>query len=205
MTSRPTICLINFVLSGKPVLLEQYRKGSVKVISHVLTSHAGINTRHPHHPPHPHTRHTGTIFLHCIPGTRSHIDEPPSISEGRGGRITDYRISVRLFACMQRIKVYDVMGKPPATPPLPCVLQDFSEVVSDNLLSPIPVDRTKIPTVYPLQLGMFRRPPPLPPPLRPTLPPLPPPSPLSLSFNPHTGVVFLQLTRSSRERQDTGL
>lgn len=105
VTSRPTICLINFVLSGKPVLLEQYRKGSVKVISHVLTSHAG------------------TIFLHCIPGTRSHIDEPPSISEGRGGRITDYRIS------------------------------DFSEVVSDNLLSPIPVDRTKIPTVYPLQLA----------------------------------------------------
>lgn len=37
---------------------------------------------------------TGAIFLHCLPGGRSHLDESPSISEGWGGRITDYRISV---------------------------------------------------------------------------------------------------------------
>ncbi len=35
----------------------------------------------------------GVIFLHCIPSTRPHLDDPPSISEGWGGRITDYRIS----------------------------------------------------------------------------------------------------------------
>ena len=38
--------------------------------------------------------HTGAIFLHCIPPSRSYLDDPPSISEGWGGRITDYRISV---------------------------------------------------------------------------------------------------------------
>ena len=41
VTSRPTICLINFVLSGKAVLLEQPRKTTTKIISHVLTSHSG--------------------------------------------------------------------------------------------------------------------------------------------------------------------
>lgn len=96
MTSRPTICLVNFVLSGKPVLLEQPRKGAQKLISHVLMSHAGMlssvwcgNY---------HTclllTGSGSIYLHCIPSTRSHMEDPPSISEGWGGRITDYRISV---------------------------------------------------------------------------------------------------------------
>ena len=42
VTSRPTICLINFVLSGKPVLLEQPRKNTAtKLISHSLTCHGG--------------------------------------------------------------------------------------------------------------------------------------------------------------------
>lgn len=36
----------------------------------------------------------GAIFLHCIPTCRPYLDDPPSISEGWGGRITDYRISV---------------------------------------------------------------------------------------------------------------
>ena len=34
-----------------------------------------------------------------------------------------------------------------------CV-QDFSELVLENLLYPMPVDRTKIPTVYPIQKGI---------------------------------------------------
>ena len=42
VTSRPTICLINFVLSGKPVLLEQPRKANnSKLITHLLTCHGG--------------------------------------------------------------------------------------------------------------------------------------------------------------------
>jgi hypothetical protein len=106
VTSRPTICLVNFVLSGKPVLLEQPRKGTQKLITHVLMNHAG------------------SIYIHCIPSTRNHVEEPPSISEGWGGRITDYRIS------------------------------DLSELVADNMLTPFPVDRTKVPHHFPLQAVM---------------------------------------------------
>lgn len=106
VTSRPTICLVNFVLSGKPVLLEQPRKNSSgKIISHLLTCHGG------------------GIFLHCLPGGRTYLDDPPSISEGWGGRITDYRIS------------------------------DFGQLIQDNMLTPQPVERTKIPTVYPIQMA----------------------------------------------------
>ncbi len=55
----------------------------------------------------------GAIFLHCIPGSRPYLDEPPSISEGWGGRITDYRISVSgwsmhtgcMYVCICRISV----------------------------------------------------------------------------------------------------
>ena len=37
------------------------------------------------------------MFLHCLPGGKSYIDDPPSISEGWGGRVTDYRISVSVL------------------------------------------------------------------------------------------------------------
>lgn len=102
VTSRPTICLVNFVLSGKPVVLEQPKKGNSKVVSHVLISHGGQ--------PGPYSLFlvgqdkvmcdccfgcsVGAIFLHCLPSGRTYLDDPPSISEGWGGRITDYRISV---------------------------------------------------------------------------------------------------------------
>ncbi len=32
-------------------------------------------------------------------------------------------------------------------------MQDFSELVKENSLAPTPVDRTKIPKVYPEQIG----------------------------------------------------
>ena len=38
--------------------------------------------------------HTGGIHLQSIPSSRSYLDDPPSISEGWGGRVTDYRITV---------------------------------------------------------------------------------------------------------------
>ena len=94
VTSRPTICLVNFVLSGKPVLLEQPRKGAQKLITHVLMNHAGTVPLPPTTVACTTMVQTGSIYLHCIPSTRNHVEDPPSISEGWGGRITDYRISV---------------------------------------------------------------------------------------------------------------
>ncbi len=64
------------VFSGRSVLLEQPRKSGSKVISHMLSSHGG------------------EIFLHVLNSTRSTLEDPPSISEGCGGRVTDYRITV---------------------------------------------------------------------------------------------------------------
>ncbi|XP_071082400.1 integrator complex subunit 13-like [Haliotis cracherodii] len=74
VNSRPSSCLTNFLLGGRAVMLEQPRKTGAKVISHMLTSHGG------------------EIFIHTIPTARSILEDPPSISEGSGGRVTDYRI-----------------------------------------------------------------------------------------------------------------
>uniref|UniRef100_W5NDW4 Integrator complex subunit 13 n=2 Tax=Lepisosteus oculatus TaxID=7918 RepID=W5NDW4_LEPOC len=75
VNSRPSSCLTNFLLNGRSVLLEQPRKSGSKVISHMLSSHGG------------------EIFLHVLSSTRSTLEDPPSISEGCGGRVTDYRIT----------------------------------------------------------------------------------------------------------------
>lgn len=74
VNSRPSSCLTNFLLAGRAVMLEQPRKSGTKVISHMLASHGG------------------EIFVHAIPTCRSILEDPPSISEGCGGRVTDYRI-----------------------------------------------------------------------------------------------------------------
>jgi len=76
--SRPSLCLTNFLLSGRSVMLEQPRRSGVKVLSHMLTSHGG------------------QIYIHQLSTSRSILDDPPSISEGVGGRVTDYRIQVSL-------------------------------------------------------------------------------------------------------------
>lgn len=39
----------------------------------------------------------GEIFLHCLPSGKSCFDDPPSISESWGGRLTDYRIAVSYY------------------------------------------------------------------------------------------------------------
>ncbi|XP_028306876.1 integrator complex subunit 13 isoform X1 [Gouania willdenowi] len=75
VNSRPSSCLTNFLLNGRSVLLEQPRKSGSKVISHMLSSHGG------------------EIFLHVLNSNRSILEDPPSISEGCGGRVTDYRIA----------------------------------------------------------------------------------------------------------------
>ena len=58
-------------------MLEQPRKSGAKILSHMLTSHGG------------------QIYIHQLTSGRSILDEPPSISEGLGGRVTDYRIQVK--------------------------------------------------------------------------------------------------------------
>ncbi|ETE64895.1 Cell cycle regulator Mat89Bb-like protein, partial [Ophiophagus hannah] len=68
VNSRPSSCLTNFLLNGRSVLLEQPRKSGSKVISHMLSSHGG------------------EIFLHVLSSSRSILEDPPSISEGCGGR-----------------------------------------------------------------------------------------------------------------------
>jgi len=63
--------------TGRSVMLEQPRKSSsTRVVSHMLTSHGG------------------EIYIHVLATSRSILEDPPSISEGAGGRLTDYRISV---------------------------------------------------------------------------------------------------------------
>ncbi|XP_049892629.1 integrator complex subunit 13 isoform X1 [Epinephelus moara] len=90
VNSRPSSCLTNFLLNGRSVLLEQPRKSGSKVISHMLSSHGG------------------EIFLHVLNSNRSILEDPPSISEGCGGRVTDYRIT------------------------------DFGEFMRENRLTPVP-------------------------------------------------------------------
>ncbi|EDO37858.1 predicted protein, partial [Nematostella vectensis] len=75
VNSRPAACLISFLLQGRYVMLEQPRKTGSKVISHILMSHGG------------------DIYIHCVSTSRTPNEDPPSISEGVGGRVTDYRIN----------------------------------------------------------------------------------------------------------------
>ncbi|XP_054271136.1 integrator complex subunit 13 [Macrosteles quadrilineatus] len=75
VNSRPSSCLINFLLNGRSVMLEMVRRGGGKVMSHLLAAHGG------------------EIFIHSLGTGRSILEDPPSISEGCGGRVTDYRIT----------------------------------------------------------------------------------------------------------------
>ncbi|CAH0563314.1 unnamed protein product [Brassicogethes aeneus] len=75
VNSRPSLCLINFLLNGRSVMLEMPRKAGGKITSHLLASHGG------------------EIFIHTLCTARSVLEDPPSISEGAGGRVTDYRIT----------------------------------------------------------------------------------------------------------------
>lgn len=74
VTSRPSSCLINFLLNGRSVLLEMPRNTGGKLTSHLLSAHGG------------------EIFIHTLNISRSCLEDPPSVLEGIGGRVTDYRI-----------------------------------------------------------------------------------------------------------------
>lgn len=75
VNSRPSACLITFLLNGRTVMLETPRKVGAKGMSHMLTSYGG------------------EIFIQTLNTGRSVLEDPPSISEGCGGRVTDYRIA----------------------------------------------------------------------------------------------------------------
>ena len=75
VNSRPASCLTNFLLSGRTVMLEMPRLKASKFMSHMLSSHCG------------------ELYIHTLGTGRSILEDPPSISEGSGGRVTDYRIN----------------------------------------------------------------------------------------------------------------
>jgi len=75
VNSRPSSCLTNFLLSGRTVMLEMTKLKGSKVMSHMLSSH------------------NGELYIHSLSTGRSLLEDPPSICEGSGGRVTDYRIN----------------------------------------------------------------------------------------------------------------
>lgn len=102
VNSRPSSCLINFLLSGRSVLLEMPRRSGGKTNSHLLSAHGG------------------EIFIHALSTGRSVLEDPPSISEGCGGKVTDYRVadfgafiqSNKLVPLKSRCKEIDQFGLP---------------------------------------------------------------------------------------------
>ncbi|KAK9499135.1 hypothetical protein O3M35_003638 [Rhynocoris fuscipes] len=74
INSRPSQCLMNFLLSGKSVILEVPRRCG-KALSHQLSARCG------------------QLYMHSLTIGRSILGNSPSISEGPGGRVTDYRIT----------------------------------------------------------------------------------------------------------------
>lgn len=75
VNSRPAACLVMFLLQGRTVMLEEPKKSGAKVLTHMLQSHGG------------------DIYIHVLVAGRSPLDDPPSITEGIGGRVTDYRVN----------------------------------------------------------------------------------------------------------------
>ncbi|XP_032673863.1 integrator complex subunit 13-like isoform X1 [Odontomachus brunneus] len=75
VNSRPSSCLINFLLNDRLVMLEMTKKTGEKTISHLLAAHGG------------------EIFIHTLSTAKSVLEDPPFIKEGCGGRVTNYRIT----------------------------------------------------------------------------------------------------------------
>lgn len=77
VNSRPSSCLTNFLLNGRAVMLEIYKSKSSRMTSHMLASH------------------NGELYIHTL-STANHklnFDDPPSILDGVGGKVQDYRDS----------------------------------------------------------------------------------------------------------------
>lgn len=74
INSRPSACLITFLLNGRSVLLEMLKQSGGKSMSHVLKSY------------------NGEIYIHTVSSGRTVLEDPPAISEGPGGKVTQYRV-----------------------------------------------------------------------------------------------------------------
>lgn len=74
-----------------------YRKTGGKITSHLLSSHGG------------------EIFIHTLHVSRSCLDDLPSILEGVGGRVTDYRIN-DYVALIQKYKLVPLKQVPERAP-----------------------------------------------------------------------------------------
>lgn len=72
-------------------MLEMPRKAGGKITSHLLAAHGG------------------EIFIHTLCTARSVLEDPPSISEGVGGRVTDYRIP-DFGALIRQNRLFPVKG-----------------------------------------------------------------------------------------------
>ncbi|CAB3224018.1 unnamed protein product [Arctia plantaginis] len=90
VASRPSACLVNFLLNGRSVTLEVPRKGGGRSASHVLAAQGG------------------ELWIGAL-GGRTPYDDPPALSEGAGGRVTDYRIK-EFGALMQQNRLYPMRG-----------------------------------------------------------------------------------------------
>ncbi|XP_013169023.1 PREDICTED: protein asunder [Papilio xuthus] len=90
VASRPSACLVNFLLNGRSVTLEVPRKGGGRSASHVLAAQGG------------------ELWIGAL-GGRTPYDDPPALSEGAGGRITDYRIK-EFGSVMQQNKLLPLRG-----------------------------------------------------------------------------------------------
>ncbi|CAH1645592.1 unnamed protein product [Spodoptera littoralis] len=90
VASRPSACLVNFLLNGRSVTLEVPKKGGGRSASHVLAAQGG------------------ELWIGAL-GGRTPYDDPPALSEGAGGRVTDYRIK-EFGALMQQNRLYPLRG-----------------------------------------------------------------------------------------------
>ena len=84
VNSRPSSCLINFLHTGKTVNLEMTGR---------QTATKSSSSTHPKLTSHSLQSLNGELYINVLNCTRSPIEEPPSISEGVGGRVTDYRVN----------------------------------------------------------------------------------------------------------------
>lgn len=114
VAERPTICLVNFLLVGKQVVLEYPKKNICVVL----------------------LNHGGTIVMHYLSNSkRSVLDDPLPVLEGPGGKVSDYRTE-EMVQCIEELMM---CPHPPSTDPelgMP-VPQSITEV--QKLMSTFPL------------------------------------------------------------------
>lgn len=77
VSGRPSCCLVNFLLNGRTVMLEQARRCNTRhTLSHMLFAHGGA------------------IYMHALAvgASRRELEHVPPIGDGVGGRVADYRV-----------------------------------------------------------------------------------------------------------------